>query len=130
MKTFYSDAHLAHDPPQEFEAGRLAAAVEIPERAERVRRGIIQRDIGPILDASDFGDEPIMRVHDGDLVRFLSEAHDHWREKYGEDAPAAIPSAWPSRGHKQRRTGHIESRLGTFAFDTATPIVKGTWAAA
>ncbi len=130
MKTFYSDAHLKHDPPEEFEMGRMAPAVEVPERAERVRACLEQRDIGPILRPVEFGNEPVLRVHDSDLVAFLAEAHDHWREKYGENAPAAIPSAWPSRGHKQRRTGHIESRLGTFAFDTATPIVKGTWAAA
>jgi acetoin utilization deacetylase AcuC-like enzyme len=130
MKTFYSDAHLRHDPPEEFEMGRLHPAVEIPLRAERVKASIIQRDLGPVMAPEEFGDEPILRVHDSDLVTFLGEAHDHWREKYGDDAPAAIPSAWPARGLKERRSGHIESRLGTFAFDTATPIVKGTWAAA
>src|SRR5690348_13093904 len=130
MKTFYSPAHLAHDPPEEFEMGRMNPAVEIPARAERVKACIEQRDIGPIEAPGEFGSEPILRVHDSDLVGFLGEAHDHWIEKYGEDAPAAIPSAWPARGLKERRSGHIESRLGTYAFDTATPIVKGTWNAA
>ncbi|HEX2594519.1 MAG TPA: histone deacetylase family protein [Rhizomicrobium sp.] len=130
MKTFYSDAHLAHNPPEEFEGGRLNPAVEIPERAERVREAVESRDLGSICEPAEFGDEPILRVHDADMVTFLGEAHDHWIQKYGANAPAAIPSAWPSRGHRQQRTGHIESRLGTFAFDTATPIVKGTWTAA
>jgi acetoin utilization deacetylase AcuC-like enzyme len=28
------------------------------------------------------------------------------------------------------RDGDIESRLGSYTFDTATPILKGTWRAA
>ncbi len=31
---------------------------------------------------------------------------------------------------RARFDGDVESRLGTYAFDTATPIVKGTWSAA
>jgi acetoin utilization deacetylase AcuC-like enzyme len=130
MKTFYSPLHLGHSPPQEFEAGRLTPAVEIPERAERVRARIEERKLGPILAPREFGDAPIVRVHDEGLVAFLSEAHDVWRMRYGEDAPAALPSAWPARGMRDRRAGDIESRLGSYAFDTATPIVRGTFAAA
>jgi len=130
MKTFYSPVHLGHAPPQEFEAGRLAPAVEIPARAENVRARIAERSIGPILPPAEFGNEPILRVHDSDLVALLAEAHSEWTKHYGADAPAAIPSTWPARGLRPQKTGSVEARLGTYAFDTATPIVKGTWAAA
>ncbi len=30
---------------------------------------------------------------------------------------------------KQRRDGDVEAQLGSYSFDTATPIMKGTWAA-
>src|SRR6185437_11814655 len=130
MKVFYSPAHLDHSPPQEFERGRLAPAVEVPARAERVKAEIERRGIGPVLAPTDFGLEPVMRVHDAGLISFLSEASDHWRKLYGEDAPAAIPSSWPARGMRSRTDGDIEARLGTYASDTATPIVKGTWIAA
>ncbi len=130
MKTFYSPAHLEHAPPQEFEGGRMNPAVEVPQRAERVRAEIERRGIGPILAPTEFGMAPIARVHDAGLVSFLGEASQLWRKRYGEDAPPAIPSAWPARGFRARPQGDVESRLGNYAFDTATPIVKGTWSAA
>lgn len=130
MKTFYSPAHRDHSPPHEFEMGRLAPAVEIPERAERVRMEVEARKLGPVLAPSPFPDTAILRVHDSGLFKTLCGAHDDWTKRYGADAPAAIPSCWPARGLRERREGDIESRLGTYCFDTATPIVKGTWAAA
>jgi len=130
MKTFYSDAHLVHVPPEEFEGGRLSPAVEKPERALRVRESILSRGLGPVLAPQPFGDDPILRVHDKGLIDFLGNAHARWCKRYGNDAPPAIPSAWPAPGMKPRRGGDIESQLGSYAFDTATPIVQGTWAAA
>jgi len=130
MKTIYSPAHLEHSPSLEFEGGRMSPAVEVPQRAERVRAEIERRKLGPILPPAEFGMQPIARVHDAGLVRFLGEASALWRKRYGEDAPPAIPSAWPGRGLRNRFEGDVESRLGTYAFDTATPIAKGTWSAA
>jgi acetoin utilization deacetylase AcuC-like enzyme len=130
MKTFYSPLHLAHDPRHEFEGGRLSPAVEVPERAERVRAQIEARKIGPLLAPKSFSDEPVLRVHDSGMVTFLSKAHELWRRRYGEDAPEAIASAWPTRGMKAGRNGDVEAQLGTYSFDTATPIMKGTWKAA
>jgi acetoin utilization deacetylase AcuC-like enzyme len=130
MKTFYSPVHREHAPKQEFEQGRLAPAVEIPERVERVRARIAERKLGPTLAPSAFDDAAITRVHDGEFVSFLAGAHAEWRARYGDDAADAIPSCWPSRGMREARRGDIESRLGTYSFDTATPITKGTWSAA
>ncbi|MEI9889011.1 MAG: histone deacetylase family protein [Rhizomicrobium sp.] len=129
MKTFYSPAHLEHAPPQEFEGGRMSPAVEVPARVENVRAEVERRKLGAVLAPADFGAAPIARVHDAGLVKFLGEASALWRKHYGEDAPPAIPSAWPGRGMRDRFEGDVESRLGTYAFDTATPILKGTWSA-
>ncbi|HEV2561015.1 MAG TPA: histone deacetylase family protein [Rhizomicrobium sp.] len=128
MKTFYSLTHLGHAPKSEFEGGKLSPAVEVPARAERVLARIEERNIGPVLPPPEFSDDAILRVHDADLISLLNEAHGEWLQRYGEGD--AIPSAWPARGLRERRTGDIEARLGTFAFDTATPITKGTWSAA
>lgn len=131
LQTFYSPAHLDHAPQEEFEGGRLTPAVEIPERAERVRARIEERKLGPVLPPAEFGNAPLLRVHDAEFVSFLSEAHDEWIRRYGVRAnPAAIPSAWPARGLRTQLRGHIEARLGSYTFDTATPILKGTWEAA
>lgn len=128
MKTFYSPAHLEHAPKSEFEGGRLTPAVEVPARAERVHARILEHKLGPVIAPQVFPDDAILRVHDAGLTRFLAGAHDEWVKRYGESD--AIPSAWPARGMRARRDGDIESALGTYAFDTATPITKGTWQAA
>jgi acetoin utilization deacetylase AcuC-like enzyme len=130
MKTFYSPAHLGHDPQAQFEGGVLAPAVEIPVRAERVKAEIEARKIGPVLAPAQFDDAPILRVHDAGLVRFLGVAHAEWRARYGENAPAALPSAWPAHGLRDGREGDIEAKLGSYAFSSDTPILGGTWAAA
>ncbi len=69
-------------------------------------------------------------MHDAELVGGLGVAHDEWIMRYGPNASAAIPSAWPARGMRAHVAPDIESRLGSFTFDTATPITKGTWSAA
>ncbi|MEJ1970446.1 MAG: histone deacetylase family protein [Rhizomicrobium sp.] len=130
MKTFYSPIHRDHAPPLEFERGRLAPAVEVPARVENVRAEVERRKLGPILAPADFGMAPIARVHDAGLVTFLGEASALWRKAYGEEAPPALPSAWPARGMRSRFDGDVEARLGAYSFDTATGIVKGTWPAA
>ena len=130
MRTYYSPAHQGHVPAQEFEGGRLLPAVEIPSRAESVRARIEERKLGPILEPREFGNEPVVRVHDPELVGFLGEAFAAWQKAYGPKALAALPSRWPAPGLSARRAPDIESRLGTFAFDAGTPIMKGTWEAA
>jgi acetoin utilization deacetylase AcuC-like enzyme len=128
MKTFYSPVHLAHAPAQEFEMGRMGPAVEVPERVERVRVEVEARKLGPILPPAEFPDDAILRVHDATFLSFLTTAHADWRARYPKSTVDAIPSVWPARG---LRVSHadIESRLGAYAFDTATPITRGTWEA-
>ncbi len=130
MKTFYSPAHLDHDPLLLFERGELLPAVEIPVRAERIKTEIVARKLGPVLAPAAFDDAPILRVHDAGLVGFLAEAHAEWCKRYGEDAPAAMPSAWPAHSLRDGRGGDIESKLGSYAFSADTPIMRGTWHAA
>lgn len=130
MKTFYSPTHLEHDPQVQFEGGQLLPAVEIPVRVERVKSELQKRRIGPVVPPKHFDDAAILRVHDAGLVQFLGEAFEEWTKRYGRNAPAAIPSAWPAHGLRDGRRGDIEARLGSYAFSADTPIVKGTWAAA
>jgi acetoin utilization deacetylase AcuC-like enzyme len=130
MKTFYSPIHLEHDPQVQFEGGQLQPAVELPVRAERVKAEIGARRIGPIVPPTAFDVAPILRVHDAGLVEFLGEAFDEWIKRYGKNSPAAIPTAWPAHGLRDGRHGDIEARLGSYAFSSDTPIVRGTWPAA
>lgn len=108
--------------------GRMGPAVEVPERVERVRVEVEARKLGPLLPPGEFSDDAILRVHDPKFVSFLTMAYADWRARYPKSTVDAIPSVWPARG---LRISHadIESRLGAYAFDTATPITRGTWEA-
>jgi acetoin utilization deacetylase AcuC-like enzyme len=130
MNTFYSAVHREHAPSFEFEGGRLAPTPEVPARVEAVRARIEERHLRPIVATGNFGLAPVLRVHAPEFANFLAGAHEDWTAQYGRKAPDAIPSAWPVRGLRPNRTGDIEARLGTYGFDTATPIVRGTWEAA
>lgn len=130
MKTFYSPVHLDHDPKVQFEGGHMLPAVEIPMRVEKVRVALQERRLGPIVAPTEFDDSAILAVHDAGLVRFLEQAWDKWTERYGKDAPVAIPSAWPGKGQKSGRDGDIEAQLGAYASTTDAPIAWGTWTAA
>lgn len=132
MKTFYTPAHLSHDPQAGYEGGVLIPAEEIPTRAERVKAEIEARKIGPILAPTDFDDEAILRVHDAGMVEFLRTAHAEWTERFGDNTPM-MPSDLPTRGlhdEPERHEGDIEARLRSYAFSADTPILRGTWGAA
>ena len=131
-----SNAHLAH-------AGliELASGVEIPcwESPERVLaiEAALREDGGFAFEApSEHGRDPILAVHDADMVEVFEYA---WTDALAAGATdgsrawlpdtfllaayrgAMPPSELPVGRHHQ---------LGAYLFDTATPIVAGTWGAA
>ena len=132
MKTVYSALHLSHAHAHEFEGGRLIAAKDVPARAELVLNAVRSRGLGPIVDPQHFGNEPILRVHSAEMIHVLEQAWGRWVGKHGIDVREAFPSAWPARGMtpSPSQIEDIEAALGYYCFDTATPIVAGTWAAA
>ena len=114
-----------HFPPQDQACSQQTHAKQRHGEHDRLEA----LKLGAVLPPEHFDDAAIRRVHDQPFIDFLAGAHDAWAARYGQGAEA-IPSCWPARGLRERRTGDIESQLGSYAFDTATPITKGTWAAA
>ena len=116
MKTFYTPGHQAHAPKEEFEAGRLAPAVEVPERAERVRARIEARRLGPILPPGEFGNEPALRVHDPAFVQFLTDAYGEWRGDYPQRhcRRPSLGLAGARPAHAARRRHRSQARLLCF----------------
>ncbi len=133
MKTFYTAQHSAHTPQQEFEAGRMTPAVEVPARVEAVRGRIVSRGLGPVLAPSDFGAAPALKVHDRAFVAFLQTAYGRWAEVHPDvDAIPSVfsPQILGPRGSGVRLRENVLAHLGHYCFDTGTPITKGTWSAA
>ena len=95
-----------------------------------MRAEIEARKLGPVLPPTAFDDAAILKVHDKGMVEFLGVAFSDWVKRYGDKAPAALPSAWPAHGLRDGRHGDIEARLGSYTFSADTPILRGTWPAA
>lgn len=131
-----SDAHLAHAGLVELVGGRAIPCWESPERARAIEAAL-RADGGFAFEApSEHGREPILAVHDADLVEVFEHA---WTDALAAGATdgsqpivpdtyllAAYPGGMALGGLPTAR--HL--RLGAYLFDTATPIVAGTWGAA
>lgn len=129
MKTVTTPLHDGHAYEHEFEGGRLIPAKDVPVRARLVLDAIRARGLGPVVEPQHFGSEPVLRVHGAEFVHLLEQAWMRWVAKYGYEVREAFPSAWPAKGMRPSFED-IEAALGSYCFDTATPIVAGTWAAA
>lgn len=130
MKIVYTPTHAAHGVKSEFDGVRAIPAYEVPIRAENVRRECEARKLGNFAPPRDFGLEPIARVHDGAFVSFLRDAFAKFQAKHGRDVVEAFPSSWPARRLRQIPGQDIDGVMGYYCFDTATPILDGTWRAA
>ncbi|HEX5579242.1 MAG TPA: histone deacetylase family protein [Candidatus Limnocylindria bacterium] len=130
-----SGAHLGHTGLVELMAGREVPCFEAPERAIEIERALAADGGFTLVEPESFGPDPILAVHDRDLVELVDTVWTDALADAGFDASrpllpdtfklAAYPGAMalgelPSGAH----------RLGAYCFDTATPIVAGTAAAA
>lgn len=129
-----SPLHALHEPPREVSGGREVPAFEIGARATSILAAV-EADGGFQLQAPDgFGLEPILAVHDPGLVRYLETAWDEWLAG-GTGGDSIVPDTIRHPGLRPMGDAGPEpespcGRVGYWTFDTATPIVAGTWQAA
>lgn len=123
------DRHRRHDPPYELNAGQPVRPWERPERIDALRAGLA--DVPHrLVQAVPHDDAALLAVHDPGLVAFIDEGHARWREAGG---PAVmIPDTFRSpRWASGARHGTAPlGAPGSWCFDTATPVVAGSAAAA
>ena len=126
MPVVAGDAHRAHDPPYEVNFGEVVRPVyERVERAERLRAALAAAG-HPLVPPAGHGPAPCTPA----LVGFLEEAWPAWRAAGGQVLiPDSFPNPRLARGGG-RDLGGATSRPGWFCFDTATPVVAGSYAAA
>ncbi|HEX6654662.1 MAG TPA: histone deacetylase family protein [Candidatus Limnocylindria bacterium] len=131
-----SDAHLAHTGLVELMGGVPVPCLEMPERAVEIERALRADGGFAFGDPEAFGHEPILAVHDPDLLDVVDHA---WADALAagdiDGTRPLIPDTFkleayvgPMPLHDEPAAAH--HRLGAFCFDTATPIVAGTAAAA
>jgi acetoin utilization deacetylase AcuC-like enzyme len=130
-----SDAHLAHDGLIELVRGDPAPCHESPARALEIERALRAAEGYSFERPIDHGTAPITAVHDPDLVDLLEHVWTDARSLGLDTSRPLIPDTFATvafaNGHEPAGTPASRvDRLGGYCFDTATPIVEGTYAAA
>jgi acetoin utilization deacetylase AcuC-like enzyme len=131
MLTIASDAHRSHHPRTPFaDRGHLVDPPEVPERVDRIVLALAEAGFGAPEPPSEFGVDPVLRVHSRAYVAFLEHAHERWRAAtgLGIDSEAAA-YARAMRGDAFGESDHVIAELGWYSHD-GDPILAGTWAAA
>jgi acetoin utilization deacetylase AcuC-like enzyme len=134
MKVIHSPRHRSHDPRHELADGEAIATYEIPERAETIRRSL-EADGGFAFGAPrEHGVEPITAVHDPAMLDFIERAWRDWTAS-GETAEEIFPDTFVLPALREgmgtgRSPRTPRGAIGMWCFDTATPMVAGTYVAA
>lgn len=130
-----SDAHLAHTGLVELLAGREVPCYESPERATVIREALLATDAYELTEPTDHGPDPIAAVHELELIDLVEHV---WEDAVADGRDASRPllpdtfllGAYAGRMEPSSLPRGRHDRLGAYCFDTATPIVEGTAAAA
>jgi acetoin utilization deacetylase AcuC-like enzyme len=131
-----SAAHLGHTGLVELMGGVPVPCFEMPERAVEIERAL-EADAGfATVEPDAFGDAPILALHDPALLDVVDHAWSAALDAGDIDGSRPlIPdtfklAAYPGPMALPDEPAAAHRRLGAYCFDTATPIVAGTAAAA
>jgi acetoin utilization deacetylase AcuC-like enzyme len=134
MQVVYSPEHARHDAEHEANFGQRVGLYERPIRAEEIRSALVADDDFTLVAPTEHGLDPILAVHDPDLVAYLEVA---WRDFHAEapDEREAFPDSYLHPALREgmqpgRAPATGKGRIGYWSWDTATPLVEGTYAAA
>jgi acetoin utilization deacetylase AcuC-like enzyme len=124
------DRHRLHDPPFELNVGqRVAPVYERPARLDAIVAAVAAEG-HRLVPGAPHDDTLLTRVHDPAMVAFLRDAHDAWRRAGGPDPMIADTFRSPRWHGGGRPSASPIAQLGWWCFDTATPLVAGSFTAA
>ena len=134
MRVVYSAEHRRHEPRHEVADGGAIGIYETPARAETIRSALEAEGGFEIVEPTEHGTGPIVAVHDEAMLAYLEAAWRDWRES-GQEADEIFPDTFPLPAYREgmgpgRETRSPRGRIGRWCFDTATPMVEGTFPAA
>lgn len=124
MRVILNHRHTGHVPPNELDNGTPVPPWEVPARFDTIRAALTARSGFPFEDAPPVTEDVVTGLHDPAYVAYLRETSAELRRSGG----AVYPSVFPFGPHPQVRGG--KALRGAYCFDTFTPIVAGTFAAA
>jgi acetoin utilization deacetylase AcuC-like enzyme len=132
----WSDAHRLHAPEKVVWVGVSIDADELPTRADLIRAALAEAG-STVVEAVPHDDAALLAVHDEGLVEFLRTAAERWEadgmlEDPGQ--PDVVGYIFPTPGlvgdDEPRVPAAPAARTGWWAYDTTTPVTRGTWEAA
>ncbi len=128
MRVILNPQHAEHAPPGEWENGTVIPCYESPDRADTIRAALEVAG-GFTFEAPQAPSvECVGAVHHPAYVAYIREASIEARRVRDPAARQLWPTVFPY-GPNPRATGARALR-GQFCFDTYTPILPGTFAAA
>ena len=74
MKVVYTPAHLLHNPEVEIERSSAHSPFEHTGRAEKIRETLAADKAFDFVSPTAWGTEPITKIHNPGLLKFLSTA--------------------------------------------------------
>lgn len=133
MRVIHSPLHRGHDASVEVSLGTPIPAWEVPERAETILAALRADGSHAVQAPDEHGEAPILAVHDAAMVRFLERCWGEWRDA-GRSGPIFPDTLLLERYREGMGPGRepraVAGAIGYWCFDTATPIVAGTYPAA
>jgi acetoin utilization deacetylase AcuC-like enzyme len=132
----WSDTHRLHEPATAVWIGVPIPADELPQRADAIRAALEEAGASIVL-AEPHPDDPLLAVHDPELVAFLRGAWEAWiavglPEDPGQ--PNVVGYIFPTPGFladlEPRVPAALSARTGAYCYDTMTVVAEGTWDAA
>ena len=132
----WTDAHRLHDPETAVWIGVPIPGDELPERAEAIHAALKEAG-APIVPATAHPDEPLLAVHDPELVAFLRGAWEAWAAAglpIDPGQPDVVGYIFPTPGLLASLVPRVpvalSARTGAYCYDTMTVVAEGTWEAA
>lgn len=133
MRVVWTPNHRLQNPQWEVELGERIPTYERVERAERIRDELASDERFEFVDPRAHGRAPIENVHARGLIDFLENA---WPELHAtHERDEFVPEVMLHSGLREgmsssRAPESATAAFGYWCYETATPLVQGTYGAA
>lgn len=128
MRVIVNPRHESHAAPGEVENGAVIPCYECPPRVAAIRAALEAAGGHAFEEPPAAVEEAVAAVHDPAYVAYLRETAAELRRARGSTPKVQWPTVFPY-GPSPRAAGNRALR-GQFCFDTYTPVLGGTFAAA
>jgi acetoin utilization deacetylase AcuC-like enzyme len=135
MPVVWSEDCLRHEPDGEVWLGVWEPGTEVPERASVILAALTAAGAA-ITPARPHSDEPLLAVHDAELIEHLATIWADWQaggyvSQHGRTR--VVPYVFPTKGLlgglPMRSPAAVHGRVGRFCYDTMTLVGPGSWEA-